>query len=129
MNYRFAMTDQENLVLVGDDKIIQRVEKINGYELIKLKVADDMIDGLTDSLIAKGISIHTPTKEEPKVVVKKAVNSVVYLINTIVTIGVIIVWVAGIVIASGWLKLLAIVPLYSIYLVLEYFMKHYGIVV
>ena len=132
MNYRFALTDKENLVLVGDDKIIQKVEKIAGYELVKMKVADDMIDSLSDSLLSKGISVNTATKIEStaiKPVVKKGIYSMVYLINSIIGLAMVVAYFMGIVLATGWMKVVALFPLYSYYLVVEFFMKHYGMIV
>lgn len=45
-----------------------------------------------------------------------------------ITILLLIWWIAGIVLASGWLKLIAIFPFYAFYLVVEKIMVVNGLV-
>lgn len=40
----------------------------------------------------------------------------------------IVTWLAGIVLAKGWMKLVAIFAPYAWYLVVEYLMKMYGLI-
>jgi hypothetical protein len=128
MKYRFANTDQGNLVLVGDDKIIQKVDTIAGYEFVKINVADGMIDGMTDSMIAKGIMVPDDTKKA-EVKVKEKESLLKFIVSTIFSLTLVTIWLMGIVLASGWMKVVAVFPFYSFYLVVEVVMKHHGMIV
>lgn len=59
---------------------------------------------------------------------KECIKELNNLIASICYILLGFLWIAGIVLANGWFKLLAIFPFYSFYLVVEKIMKMYGLV-
>ena len=121
MDICFRVTNKDRTVLVVDGKIIKSVDEINGYEYLRLKLVDTIVDNINIAEADKMIE----TNPEPKVLEIKTDKTKYGLYNdSILIIVIVIPWIMGTVIATSWFKLLAIFfPPYAIYLTTEVLMK------
>lgn len=131
MPLSFTEDKSGNLVLMQNERLIGRLEKIDGFEIVRTKILDDAISNLEVTAKQEGIDMGILSKkqknqpEEPKPV--KETNIFVYAIDGIAVSIAIITWIAGVALATGWMKLLAIcMPFYAWYLDIEVFMHHMG---
>ena len=50
MHYKFAVTNKGRIALIGDGKVICPIEDMAGYETIRMKIIDTIVDNMTDTL-------------------------------------------------------------------------------
>lgn len=73
------------------------------------------------------LQIPKAQKPEQKTYITKTATGVLVenLINVLGAIFILVTWLLGIVLAQGWMKLVAIFPFYAWYLVVEFFFRLY----
>jgi hypothetical protein len=149
MAYKFLQTDQGRILLVRDGVVVvSNIERIAGYEQLRLNVIDTAVDSLNEQLKAKGLLVRTVPVLEPEIVNKKVKKAdmaeeketkVIYkdgigtgitnVFGIIVGMVLFIAWFGGIVLATGWMKLVAVIPFYSWYLCVELLFQRMGWIV
>jgi hypothetical protein len=141
MSFRFSEDKKQQLILVYKDKIIAHVEQIEGFEILRTSILDSSIDSLSNELQTKGINmsleainmgLHSTTPEKKVVtekVIAKELNPFIYLINCIISFLVLISWIAGMVIAVGGMKWVALFIGYGWYLEIELLLKHLHVII
>lgn len=134
MRYRFTLSNRDRVVLVENGKIVCGVEEIPGYDNVKVRILDNVIDNMTYTLNEKGIIVQqelkqlTPQLKNTEVKEIKVKTDYTYG-GMLLTLFLSITWIMGVVLAPGWWKLLAsFFPPYSWYLLAELIMKHVGLI-
>ena len=133
MGFKFSADSNDELVLIYNNKIVAHVKHISGFDILKTYLIDEAVNNLNndlssmeDNVMENSDSINTPCSSCSN---KENINPFLYLINCIFGILFIISWIGGIVLAkTGWLKILAIFPLYGWYLEVSLLFSRLGFI-
>lgn len=135
---RFGISPSGKVILVVNNKSVAEVEKMTGYDLIRLDVIDKAVANMETSMMPylnKREELMSTEKEENKVEKKEKVSDYNFamlvrdMFFSIIGLALIIFWLTGIVIAKGgWSTAFSFIPFYAYYLDIELLMKHLGIV-
>ena len=128
VHYKFAVSTKGSVFLVCDGKAICPIDDMAGYEHVRIKIVDSIVDNLDKNMS------DIKTEDTNNIQVGKNItknNSAIYLFlySTIISV-LFIIWMMGVVLAKGfWLTLLScVMPLYSFYLVTERLMSLCGMI-
>lgn len=131
MSLSIGITKSEKIVIVDNGRSICEVEKMKGFDLLRMHILDTAVNSLSDELRKKGLVMSDPLpKVEPTPVMQKTNKSpIIYFIDVLTVWLFMFTWIAGITVAdaeSKW-KAALMFP-YSWYLLTESVLIHSGLI-
>ena len=151
MAYKFLQTEGGKILLVRDNIIVSsNVERIAGFEQLRITILDTAVDSLAEQLKANGVLLQDSPALEPELIKRNVVmgnekddksvsgvsaalitatNTISGVINLTVALALGFFWFGGMVLATGWMKLVAVFPFYAWYLCVALAFERLGWVV